>query len=353
LLLAPPLPCTGAGAEEPPTEVDRDLPRADAAATGVERAPPPRRSRRLDAAIARSGERGWGKVIMMERERFGGSNWSVAARRALLVPTLALLSACSDDSDPVALDGDEFLDEVFHFTVENNIQFGSAVAASGQTQPLLLDLFLPRTNAGSRPAILWLHGGGFTEGHKGEMTEYARRFAQRGYVAAAIDYRLRPEALFDYTDPDDPIGEAAKLDAQHDALAAVRWLRANADRLGIDTDNIIIGGYSAGATAALRAALRPNDPGTSGNPGFSSSVAAVVSVAGFPDGLGTSSIPVLALHGEQDTKVRIATVERACDSAASCQLVPIANADHTVLSAQRDLIIAETARFLFERVVSR
>ena len=288
---------------------------------------------------------------MREMGRFGGPSWNKRAGRALLIPALALLWACSD-SDPVAVDGDEFLDEVFQFTVENDIQFGSAVTASGQQQPLLLDLFRPRTDGGGRPAILWLHGGGFTEGGKGEMTELARRFAQRGYVAATAGYRLRPDAEFDYTDPGDPVGEAVKRDAQHDAQAAVRWLRANAARLGIDPDRIIVAGYSAGATAALRAALRPDDPGASGNPGVSSSVAGVIAVAGFPEGLAASSLPVLMLHGQQDTKVRITTVERACSSASRCELIAIPDADHTVFSTQRDRIVAEAARFLLEQVVS-
>jgi dienelactone hydrolase len=289
---------------------------------------------------------------MKETQRRGRAGRG-AARAALLAPPLALLFACSE-SDPVGLEGEEFLDEVFHFTVENNVHFGSAVGVGGAAQPLLLDLFQPRTDGGGpRPAILWMHGGGFTEGHKGEMTEYARRFAQRGYVSASVDYRLRPDAVFEYTDPGDPVGEAAKRDAQHDVQAAVRWLRANAAQLHVDPEHIIVAGYSAGGTTALRVALYPDDPGASGNPGHSSRVAAAVVVSGFPQGLREGTVPVLMLHGDRDTKVRYETVEQACGAVSSCELVGIPQADHTGVTSLRDLIIDEAAGFLFDRVVGR
>ena len=65
--------------------------------------------------------------------------------------------------------------------------------------------------------------------------------------------------------------EAAAVQAQHDAQAAVRWLRAHAADLGVDPSRIAIGGGSAGADVALLVGAHSEDPGTSGTPGQSSS----------------------------------------------------------------------------------
>jgi poly(3-hydroxybutyrate) depolymerase len=78
-------------------------------------------------------------------------------------------------------------------------------------------------------------------------------------VTTSIDYRLRSGNL----------GQAI-TDAQHDAQAAVRWLRRHADQYRIDPERIAIGGTSAGAITALYVGNHAEDPGTSGNPEFRS-----------------------------------------------------------------------------------
>lgn len=60
----------------------------------------------------------------------------------------------------------------------------------------------------------------------------------------------------------------------------MRWLRANATTYGIDPNRIGIGGESAGAITATLVELDPQDPGDSGNPGYSSAVSAFMSVSG-------------------------------------------------------------------------
>src|SRR5690606_30204997 len=137
--------------------------------------------------------------------------------------------------------GQVSLDEVYEATAETDLQYGSASGEGGVEEVLLLDLHQPQDEGeGLRPAILWLQGGSYMTGHKGHMSVFADRTARRGYVAATANYRLREGEVFDYTDPDDPVGAEAKQDAQQDVKAAVAWLRANAEAYRIDPDQIYL-----------------------------------------------------------------------------------------------------------------
>jgi dienelactone hydrolase len=274
---------------------------------------------------------------------------------ALLVPTLALLGACSE-KDPAGVDAVSYLDEVYHFDVENDVAYGAAPDENGLEETLLLDLFQPTDDTQPlRPAVVWLHGGSFQEGHKGEMTEFARRFAQRGFVSASVNYRLRESAAFDYTDPADSLGEVVKRDAQHDVQAVVRWLRASAGTLRINPAHIYVVGYSSGGTTALRVAAWPDDFGTSGNPGYSSNVAGAVSISGHLDTgvLEAISGATLLIHGTMDTKTPVAEVQAACSTQSRCQLVSVAGAAHNMITPERETIISETALFLNHRVTGQ
>ncbi len=284
------------------------------------------------------------QIRMIRRARRWAATLSV-------VPFLAL-AGCGDD--PVGPgDGVRYLDEVFDVATETDLQYGLAMDENGDEEVLLLDLYQPEDDTlDRRPAVLWMHGGSFQFGHKGEMTEFARSFARRGMVSVSLNYRLRENQTFDYTDPDDAVGEQAKRDAQHDIQAAVRWLRANADDLGVDPDLIYLAGYSAGGTAALRVAASPDDPGSSGNPGPSSSVAGVAGISvSIEEGvLEAATGRTLLIHGTDDTKVPFAQVEAACDAAARCEIVAIDGGVHNMINSASAQIISETARFLHGEV---
>ena len=123
--------------------------------------------------------------------------------------------------------------------------------------------------AGSFPAIVYLHGGGWSGGDKGQFEPQATHMATKGFVGATIQYRLVPEATFPA-----PV---------EDTKAAVRWLRANASTYRIDTDGIGVAGYSAGGHLAAMLGTTPHIAefeGDGGNPGFSSRVQAVAAFAG-------------------------------------------------------------------------
>ena len=136
---------------------------------------------------------------------------------------------------------------------------------------LKLDLYLPAAaNTAPRPAIVFVHGGGWRAGVRANFAPMAIRMAERGYAAATISYRLSPEAPYPA--------------AIHDAKAAVRWVRAHAADYGIDPGRIAIAGGSAGGQiAALTGATNGEgrfDP--DGGP-VSSDVQAIVNIDGLSD----------------------------------------------------------------------
>lgn len=237
--------------------------------------------------------------------RQGGWRRPVAAAVALLA--LAVLAGCTLPRPP----GDgtiRYRDQVFsNVTVTQDIVYGSAPDADGNPVQLRLDLYQPVGDTiARRPALIWIHGGGFTTGDKASGATQASFFARRGYVAASINYRLLSEDGCGGNPDPTPECEQAALAAQHDAQAAVRWLRANADTYRIDTGRIASAGSSAGAVTSLLVGWRPEDPGDSGNPGPSSAIRAAVSVSGGAptnEYIDRQDAPAIFFHGTEDRTV--------------------------------------------------
>ncbi len=153
---------------------------------------------------------------------------------------------------------------------------GVVYARAGDLE-LKLDLARPLIPAGPAPAIVFVFGGGFRTNSRSQCYLYVDEAASKGYVAAAVDYRL--------TSVKDANGKPKYQfpDQVHDVKAAVRWLRANAARYRIDPDYIGIVGWSSGANLSLMVGMTdPSDglEGNLGNPGCSSRVQAVTSLAG-------------------------------------------------------------------------
>ena len=96
---------------------------------------------------------------------------------------------------------------------------------------LLLDLYLPPKRSAPLPVIVWVHGGGWRSGSKGSGGR-ARPMLDKGYAVVDVGYRLSGEAIF-----------PAQVE---DCKAAVRWVRANAGKYGLDPDRIGAWGSSAG-----------------------------------------------------------------------------------------------------------
>ena len=94
-----------------------------------------------------------------------------------------------------------------------------------------------------KPAIVFFFGGGWSSGSTKQFEEQSRYFASRGMVAIAADYRVRSR------------NNSRVVDSVSDARSAVRWVRANAKRLGIDPNRIAAGGGSAGGHLAASTAF--------------------------------------------------------------------------------------------------
>lgn len=106
-----------------------------------------------------------------------------------------------------------------------------------------LHIFQPDNNNEKHPALVCFHGGGWSEGMPDWFFQSCEAYAKKGWVAVAVEYRLRNRHG---TFPPDAI---------EDGKSAIRYLRLNAARLKIDTNKIIAAGNSAGANLALALAL--------------------------------------------------------------------------------------------------
>lgn len=135
---------------------------------------------------------------------------------------------------------------------------------------LYADIYQPPAREAARPAALVFYPGGFFDGARVWMTEYAQGLAEAGYVAFVVDYRLAHAA------DTEPLWPKPLLDAQ----AAVRWVRANADEYGVDPGRVASFGYSAGGKLALQLGMRDAlGAGDAGQDAVSSRVNAVVDIA--------------------------------------------------------------------------
>ncbi len=144
--------------------------------------------------------------------------------------------------------------------------------SNASDEHLQLNLARPKTGTGPFPAVLCIHGGGFRAGKRDSYDSLCLKLAERGYVAATITYRLAPKHQFPA--------------AVHDTKAAVRWLRANAQKYNINPAKIGVTGGSAGGHLAQFLGVTANVPqfeGTGGNSDQSSTVTCVVNVYGPSD----------------------------------------------------------------------
>ena len=150
-------------------------------------------------------------------------------------------------------------------TVEEDVRY-SATDSTART----LIIAYPEPGPELRPAIVHFHGGGWRKGSASRAT--AVRFAAEGFVGVSINYRHSQEAIFPA--------------AVHDGKSAVRWLRANAEKYGVDPGRIGLFGGSAGGHLALLTGLSAGDTeleGSGPHGEYSSEVAAIVSNYGPTD----------------------------------------------------------------------
>jgi acetyl esterase/lipase len=111
---------------------------------------------------------------------------------------------------------------------------------------LRLDVYRPKRADGPRPAVLWIHGGGWFFGSRREQgLPLLNHLAANGWVGFNVDYRLSPQATLP--------------EHVEDVKRAIAWIRAHADELGVDPSFVAITGGSAGGHLTALAALTAGD----------------------------------------------------------------------------------------------
>ena len=185
-------------------------------------------------------------------------------------------------------------------TIERDVVYGDAGG-----RPLKLDLVLPKEKSDKpRPLIVFIHGGGWRNGDKAGGVGRVIPFVATGnYVGASVGYRLSGEAIW-----------PAQI---HDCKAAIRWLKANADKYQIDPERIGVWGSSAGGHLVNMLGTSGDVKeleGDCGSPGQSSRVCCVVPFCGpanflapkrFEGGRSPSAVDLL-LGGKIEEKQDVA-----------------------------------------------
>jgi len=250
-----------------------------------------------------------------------------------------------------------------------NIRYSSAPGKSGTNVNLLLDIYRPSGDTVTkRPLFITAYGGAFIFGSKDGTADpayaLAQRFARMGYVTAMINYRLLASGSCTGVSSSASCRNAA-ISGITDGLAAVRFLRANADQYGIDPDRIAIGGDSAGGVIAAGVGVMadlPVDAAIEGvgvnrsTPGTSGHVQSWMAISGgLPEDqyIGAGDAPGIMFHGTADPIVPISysrTVANALNAAGiEGKLVTYTGAGHVPWNNSAD-IIAKTTDFFYQHM---
>jgi acetyl esterase/lipase len=203
-----------------------------------------------------------------------------------------------------------------------------------------LDLYLPAKGSGPAPVVIWIHGGGFIEGDKSSMPRRdfgssppprgtngisqiqvpnVAALVAKGYTMVSLNYRLGTSFV------------NGALPATQDGKAAVRFLRANASKYGLDPNRFAVWGNSAGGYMAAILGSTGDQPTifddpTLGNAGISSAVQACVVWFGAEDRLPpernianylptAKMLPAFRIvNGDKDTLITVSQAQRLQDA---------------------------------------
>ena len=154
----------------------------------------------------------------------------ILGRRALLAAGSALLSACS----PLGL-----------INALTPADAGGRLAATGLAYGPdarhRLDIYVPESDAGRAPVMVFFYGGGWNSGERADYAFVGRAFAAQGFVTVIPDYRLVPQVRFPTF--------------VEDGALALRWVRGHIAGHGGDPSGVVLAGHSAGAYNAMMLAL--------------------------------------------------------------------------------------------------
>lgn len=122
----------------------------------------------------------------------------------------------------------------------------TATYATIDGHDLDVDVYLPEHTAGPVPAVVYVHGGGWSSGDRDDSAPWQQWLSDQGYAVFSIDYRLAPAPRWE--------------DAVGDVKCALGWVRDNAATYGADAQNVSIAGDSAGGHLSMMAAYTVGDP---------------------------------------------------------------------------------------------
>lgn len=241
---------------------------------------------------------------------------------------LTLAAQCEDRYSTALFDDIEVFEDVV---------YGSSIELDGDVKELVFDFYAPANDPlEERPLIVWAHGGTFVSGDEDDLGPICEYFASLGYANATINYRLA-EIVFDnlilFDNDITPFMADELIKATQDMRAAIRYFRKDAaennNQYGIDTDQIFVGGVSAGAITAVHVAYMDDLEGgenitvdlaalidangglegESGNEGYSSEVSGVINFSGALADVNlmqADEVPIVSVHDEGDTVVPFA-----------------------------------------------
>lgn len=240
---------------------------------------------------------------------------------------LAVLTIYSCKKDENVCETDRYSNEIFTEVSRTNITYATVKGVDGKDISLSMDIYQPTGDEfEKRPLLILAHGGSFIGGSRLDMQQFAQTGARRGFVTASIDYRL---LSLSGGIPDSSKLVDIAIKASHDMRAAVRFFRksvSDGNIYKIDSDNIFIGGVSAGAITALHAGLLDetdpvpaivkntiaNNGGIQGNSSnaealkFSSEVKGILNLSGAvitTDIIDAKDPSIYSYHGDKDEVV--------------------------------------------------
>ena len=236
----------------------------------------------------------------------------IRVRRTLLALVLGLIAGCS---------GQQLLNT---FTPSGGYRHAAAVAYD-PAQRLTLDIYTP-VNARREPVVVFFYGGRWTHGTAADFRFVGQALASQGFVAVLPEYRHYPQVRFPAF--------------VQDAARAVRWTEAQIARYGGDPGKLFVMGHSSGAHLAAMLALDPQWLAEAG--GDRARLKGMIGLAGPYDFLPLTDgdlrdmfgpperyelsqpisfvdgghPPLLLLHGEDDTTVRVKNTRNLAQAAA-------------------------------------
>jgi len=269
---------------------------------------------------------------------------------------LPISQAAGQDHEGSNQGSEHYLHPIFeNVVIEQDIVFGEVLNHKGEREKLTLDVYTPEGDTEiKRPAILWIHGGGFRYGNdktQRYIVAMANRFARRGYVGVSINYRVREN-------PRDDI-EGTLSHALEDAMSGLIWLRENSGKYNIDKEKIVVGGGSAGGMIAVTMCYRD---GTDSEKWDKSGISALINLWGSPDPSWWGSIidkndpPTIIVHGTEDAAVPYINSELLMQELkrrkVKCEIIPVEGAGHTPADHMDDFA-KKIARFIYELISDR